>query len=223
MNRIRIQEGVYKTAKSPITGVATLYVLTTQLVTTEPTDYDLNVLRNAYNDRLIADGIDAHCDQVYKIRATGMDNLLADTWVATESPIIGTTAAMIILAFVAVALSAAILISAAAAFVERVFPQTKLYAPDGHVSNSLAEHVTYMESIYGAGKVCHYCGQPFNTVEERQAHEAQCPWRGGLPGPEAPGYEVIKWVKWLIIGVITISGIYVVSQFIPKFMPKRAE
>lgn len=219
-----------KVMRSRLTGRLTVYTLTEQIAATEPFEYNLNLLRDAYNGELLNQGVDAYVESCKQIRGLLQDNLIVDTWVATqEETVLGKQELFIpaiwipliigIIKIVAFTVASVIVLSAAASFVERVFPRPKFYAPDGTMFTDYAAYLTYMQNISNpaAGKpyTCMYCGQGFATEAERDTHQEQCPWKDGPPGVPPP-----EWLVWVIAG-LGIIGLTVVAVTVLKPVPAR--
>lgn len=184
----------------------------------EPTAYPMSSLKRAYNEEFTARGVDVSVTECKQIRGAFSNHLVVNMSVAAEGPIPVAVAALIIFLIKVVAVSVAIIgvIVATAALVETIFPRPKFYASDGTEFDSLAGYITYQQRLHPTQYVCHYCGQPFNTAEERTAHEKECPWKEGPPGADEWG-----WMKWVVGGIIAVGGIVVVSKVLPKILPER--
>lgn len=183
------------------------------IVACEPTAYPMSSLKRSYNDEFTARGIDVSVTECKQIRGAFSNHLIVDMSVAAESPIAPAVAALIILLIklLAITVAAVVVISAASALAERIWGRPKFYAADGTEFDSLAGYITYQQATHPGKYVCYYCGQVFNTAEERTAHQKECPWKGGVPDGEDWG-----WVKWLVGGIIAVGGIVVVSKVLPE-------
>jgi len=178
--------------QSPITGRQQVYQSCQAIAATDFFTYPLDQLKTAYNQEFLNQSVDAYVENCKELRGTFQDNLIVDMWVATESPIAPAVVAAIILIvkLVAITVAAIVILSAASSFVERLFPRPKFYAPDGTMFEDLAAYITYMQNLYnpsqGKPYTCMYCGQGFATAEERDSHQANCPWTAGPPsgGPD---------------------------------------
>jgi hypothetical protein len=176
--------------------------------------YDLDLLKQAYNQELTNQGVDAFVDQVKELRGTFQSNIITDMWVATEGQISAAIVSLIILILklVAIAVATLVILSAAASFIEVVLPKSKFYAPDGKEFDSLSEYITYMQNVYNPSQAkpytCMYCGQGFATAEERDAHQATCPWKSGPPSAGG-GFENL-----IVVGLIAVVVIVVVPPII---------
>jgi hypothetical protein len=206
MRRLTIKQvGGTKAAFSPIKHRMVVYSKCQALATAEHFEYDLTALKNDCNRELASQSIDAYVEQCKKIRTTFQDNLSIDLWVAGESPLDPLIIAVIIgILILSATLAYIVILSSTAAFIERIFPKMKFYTPDGKVFDTLAEYTTYMQNVYnpsvGKPYTCMYCGQGFATEEERDAHQANCPWKGGVPQPET------SWVS-SVIALLAVGGI----------------
>jgi len=210
-----IQEGNKRTGVSPITGRLAVYSKCQAIQAVDFFTYDLNALKNAYNQDLADASIDAYVEECKEIRGTFQSNIVNDLWVAGESPIAAATVVAILVILAAITASVIVTLSAASSFIERVFPQPKFYSPDGQVFTSLAAYLTYMQNIYNPSVAypytCPYCGQGFTTQEELDAHVQDCPWKEGPPN----GGDNI-W-RWLTIAVFGFAAIIIVPKMIDAF------
>lgn len=206
-----------------------IYVKTQAVAACEPFVYDMNALKEAYNEQFRSYGVDAYVDDVRQITGTFSNHLIVDVSVASESPLPPAVAALIIFIIKAVVVvgGITIVLSAAASFMERVFGpppvQPKFYSPDGQVFDTLIEYVTYMQNVYnptqGMLYTCIYCGQGFATEAGRDAHQEECPWKDGPPYP--PPTVVPEWVPWVAgtVIVVAIAGLAIV--LLPRVLPKE--
>ena len=201
---------------SPLKGRMVLYSKCQAIAACEPFEYPLSELRDAYNSELENQGIDAYVEACKQLKGTFQDNLIVDCWVSTTESEVGffldpvTIAAIIgLLKIVAFWTGMILFLALATAFVEIVFPRSKFYAPDGTVFTDLAAYISYMQNVYNPAHAspytCMYCGQGFATVEERDAHQAQCPWKEGPPTAEDP-------LKTVLMVVTVLGVVYVISK-----------
>jgi hypothetical protein len=148
--------------------------------------------------------------------------------------------ALIILAIAGIAV-AWFIATSAQAVIERFFPQSKFYqmAKTGtgtfqavEVDNQ-AEYVTCQRTAYPDGHVCPYCGQVFmakqygppndasqgtydtdaEAITAEQTHEANCPWKSGVPG------QPPTWMGLAIIGigaVVVVGALWALSKVFGK-------
>lgn len=183
------------------------------IVACEPTTYPMSSLKRAYNEEFTAQGVDVYVTDCKQIRGAFSNHLVVDMSVAAEGPIPVAVAYLIIflIGLLATTVAAIVLMSVGSALAEKVWPKPKFYAADGKEFDSLAAYVTYQQATHPSQYVCHYCGQIFDIAEERNAHEKECPWKGGVPDKEELG-----WVKWLVGGIIVIGGIVLVSKVLPE-------
>jgi len=217
-----------KVMLSRLTGRLTIYGLTQQIAATEKIDYDVNLLRDAYNDELLYQSVDAHVESCKQIRGLFQDNLEINTWVATTEvtvagkqelliPVVLIPLIIAIIKIVAFTVASLVILSAAASFVERIFPRPTFYAPDGTSFDSLASYLSYMQNVWnpaqGANYTCMYCGQGFTTEAERDTHQDQCPWTGGPPDG---GFD---WLVWVVAG-LGIIGLTAVAVTVFKPSPR---
>jgi len=217
-----IQTGRQKAMVSPITGKLTVYTSCRAIAAAAFFEYDMNALKTAYNQELQRQGVDAQVQFCKKIRGLYQDNLITDLWVAAEGPIPAAVVALIIflIKVVAVSVAAIVILSAASAFVETVFPKSKFYAPDGTEFTDLAAYLTYMRNWntgQGYPYTCMYCGQGFKTEAERDAHQANCPWKGG---PPTVGADVWMYIVLIVAG---IGAVIIIPKVIDIAFPKKAE
>lgn len=211
-----IQTGRQKVMVSPVTGKLTVYTSCRAIAAADFFEYDMNALKIAYNQEFQRQGVDAQVQSCKKIRGLYQDNLITDLWVGIESPIAAATVALIIFIIKLIALTAAaiVILSAATAFVETVFPKSKFYAPDGTEFTDLAAYLTYMRNWntgQGYSYTCMYCGQGFKTEAERDAHQTNCPWKGG---PPTAGADVWMYIVLIVGG---IGAIIIIPQVIGIF------
>ena len=226
MRRLTVSKGFIQTGRqkvmiSPITGKLTVYTSCQAVAAAGFFEYDMNALRVAYNEEFVRQGVDAHAESCKKIRGLSQDNLITDLWVGVESPLLPAIVALIILILklIAVTVAAVVILSAASAFVETVFPKSKFYAPDGTEFTDLAAYITYMRNWntgQGYSYTCMYCGQGFKTAAERDAHQANCPWKGG---PPTPGADVWMYILLIVAG---IGAVIVIPKVIDVVFPKKA-
>lgn len=215
---------VQKTAVSPITGKLTIYTKCQGIAACEYFEFPMNVLKAAYNDEFANQSppIDASVESCKKIRGMTEDHLLVDMWVAAESPIAPAVAALIIflIQLVAVTVAGVVMLSAASAFVEKIFPKMRFYSPDQKVFESQAAYVTYMTNVWnpahGYSYTCMYCGQGFKTVEERNAHQNECPWKGGVPNGGGA-----DWLMLITICVVALGAIIIVPKLLDILPTKK--
>jgi len=200
--------------RSPITGQAQIYYEHTALMTCEQAEpVDTRSLKTLMNSELANAGYDAFVDDVKIFQGWADTSVQAHMWIAGESPVGPWTALAILALVVGVVATVYIIATSAQTIIEHFWPQPKFYQYDAEgnaiVVNSLAEYVTCQEATHPGKYVCHYCGQVFDTKEERDAHEETCPWREGVPG-QPPSY-----VGLIILGlgaVVVIGGIWAVAK-----------
>lgn len=217
--------GAFKVMRSPLTGKSTIYVLTSQTLTSEYFEYPLDALRDAYNSELATQGVDGFVEEVKKVRGTFYDIMLMDTWVAAEGPIPVAWAALIIfiLKATAITVAAAVILSAAASFAERLWPKPKFYTPDGQVFEDFASYFTYMQNIYnpaeGKPYTSPYTGEGFATQEELDKHMTDFPYKAG------EWYQPLDFVKsitgLLVIGGVIFVAVTILPRVIDFIIPKR--
>lgn len=206
-----------------------VYVKTQAIAACEPFVYDMNALKEAYNQEFAAQGVDAYVDDCRQITGTFSNHLVVDVAVAAEGPIPVAVASLIIFIIkaTAIAVAAVVILTAAASLVETIkgppAPEVKFYTPDGQVFDTLIEYTTYMTNVYNPGQglpyTCPYCGQGFATEEERDAHQEECPWKEGPPYPPAP--EVPAWIPWVVAGIfLVVVGLGAVAV-LPRLLPKE--
>jgi len=205
-----IQTGRQKVMVSPVTGKLTVYTSCRAIAAADFFEYDMNALKTAYNQEFQRQGVDAQVQSCKKIRGLYQDNLITDLWVGVESPLAPAIVAAIILIIKLIAITVAtiVILSAATAFVETVFPKSKFYAPDGTEFTDLAAYLTYMRNWntgQGYPYTCMYCGQGFKTAAERDAHQVNCPWKGGPP----TGDNTLMYILLIVAG---IGAIIVISK-----------
>jgi len=216
-----IQTGRQKVMVSPVTGKLTVYTSCQAVVAADFFEYDMNALKIAYDQEFARQGVDAQVESCKKIRGLYQDNLITDLWVGVASPLAAAVVALIILIIKIIAITVAtiVILSAASAFVEKVFPKSTFYAPDGKEFTDLAAYLTYMRNwntSQGYPYTCPYCGQGFKTLEEEQAHEANCPWKGGVP---TAGANVWMYIILIVAG---IGAIIIIPKVIDIAFPKKA-
>jgi hypothetical protein len=216
MRRLTIkQAGGTKLAFSPIKQRMVVYSKCQALATAEHFEYDLTTLKNDYNSELTNQSIDAFVEDCKKIRTTFQDNLSIDLWVAGESPLDPLLVAVIIgILILSATLAYIVILSSTATFIERVFPKMKFYTPDGKVFDTLAEYITYMQNVYNPSVAkpytCMYCGQGFATEAERDAHQANCPWKAGPPSPETDWVSSV--IALLVVGGIVVGAVVILPK-----------
>ena len=215
MQRLRVkQAGGTKLAFSPIKQRMVVYSKCQALATAEHFEYDLTTLKNDYNSQLAYQSIDAFVEGCKKIRTTFQDNLSIDLWVAGESPLDPVTIGLIIALIIVGMMAICQVLSSTATFVERIFPKMKFYTPDGKVFDTLAEYITYMQNVYNPSVAkpytCMYCGQGFATEAERDAHQANCPWKAGPPSPETDWVSSV--IALLVVGGIVVGAVVILPK-----------
>jgi len=209
--------------------MATIYAKTQAIAACDPFVYDMNALKEAYNQEFRNYAVDAYVDNVRQIRGTFSNHLIVDVSVGTDSPISTAVAALIIyiLGLTATTVALVILMSAGVSFREGIFgappAEAKFYTPDGKEFDTLIEYVTYMQNVYnptqGMLYTCMYCAQGFATEAERDAHQAECPWKEGPPYP--PPEETPEWVPWVAATVIVVAISGLVIVLLPRVLPKE--
>jgi hypothetical protein len=215
MQRLRVkQTGGTKLAFSPIKKRVVVYSKCQALATGTQFEYDLTTLKNDYNSQLAYQSIDAFVEGCKKIRTTFQDNLSIDLWVAGESPLDPVTIGLIIALIIVGMMAICQVLSSTATFVERIFPKMKFYTPDGKVFDTLAEYITYMQNVYNPSVAkpytCMYCGQGFATEAERDAHQANCPWKAGPPSPETDWVSSV--IALLVVGGIVVGAVVILPK-----------
>jgi hypothetical protein len=213
------QAGGTITAYSPIKRRMVVYSKCQALATSEPFEYDLTALKNDFNTQLATQSIDAYVEECKKIRTTFQDNLIVDLWVGGESPLDPATVILVIALIIAIVAGVCVVLSSTASFVERIFPQVKFYTPDGKVFDTLAEYLTYMQNVYnptqGKSYTCPYCGQGFATAEEEATHEANCPWKNGVPTAGTNWVGALTGL--LIVAGLLIGAVLIVPRVLDLF------
>lgn len=209
--------------------MAKVYVKVQAIGACEPFDYDMNALKEAYNQEFIKNGVDAYVDHCRQITGTFSNHLIVDMSVASESPLPPGVGGLIIylVGLVATMAAAAVFVSLAAALREAIFgappPEVKFYTPDGKEFSTLIEYITYMQNVYNPSQdmpyTCMYCGQGFATEEERDAHQEECPWKEGAPYP--PAEEAPGWLPWVAGAVIILSVAGIAIVVLPRVLPRE--
>ncbi len=204
------------TKLSPITGKLTTYYEHSTLATYTPGNpVSTESLKTLMNSDISTNGYDAFVDEVKVFQEPFFNSVQTHLWISGSSPvdpIIGLAIlALIVSAVVAFAIWE--IKSSAQSIVEHFWPQAKFYQVDVNgtqiVVNSQAEYITCQRAANPSKFVCGYCGQVFNTEDEKTAHEANCPWTSGVPG-QAP-----SWMGLAILGigaVLVLGGIWVVAK-----------
>lgn len=207
-----------KTMVSPVTGKLQAYALSEWLITCEPFTGDMESLRDGLNQDYATNNIDAVCKECKQFRFPSYDYLVIKNWVPVGSPFLETLItsklmASLISFVIHWVLPAIVFVATAWALKEMVimpFLHPRIYyALDGSGPYTREEMVTKNRALQVEQGlpplVCPYCGQPFATQEELEAHMKECPWRPG----------VLDWLPWVVIGGVTIVTIvYIVPPLI---------
>lgn len=211
---------LYDDVKVEKRGLQVIRVSAQAITTCEPTAYPMDLLAQAYNTEFVAQGVDAYVTQCRQIQGAFSSNIIVDMSVAAHGPIPAAIAALIILIIKLVAITVATIavVSYIGGLAERIYPTPHFYASDGTEFDSLAGYVTYQQNLNPTKYVCRYCGSVFDTDAQRVAHEAECPWRGGVPGQET---LLDKLSTVLIIGGIIVGATMIVPPIIKTLTEKR--
>jgi len=208
----------YKVMRSRLSGKLQAYVLTEQLTTCERFDFDMSTFKVMLQSELDANEIDAQVDSCKKVRAYNYDYIITNIWCPASSPIPATIVVAIAKAIITVATYAAIVAItyyAAVGFKELLYPTPKYYCsicgagPFSSLSELIAHRIK--EHPEAAKYQCPYCGQAFETIEQLNAHMAECPWK-----PK----EVPAWLPWLVIGIVAVGAIIIVPRVL-ELIPKK--
>lgn len=208
---------------SPLTGLATTYYEHSCLMTfRQGNPVAPDSLKTLMNSEITKQGYDAIVDDVKIIQEPLFTDVQAHMWIAGQSPVIPWLAIAILIICVTILGTVWIIASTAQTIIEHFWPTSKFYQKDASgndiVVGSLSEYITCQQAANPGKFVCGYCGQVFDTVEDRDTHQANCPWKEGVPG--APP----SWAGIVIIGlgaVVVLAGIWVVAKVFGK--PRERE
>lgn len=195
-------------------GLQVIRVRAQAITSCQPTAYPMDMLKEDYNAEFVDQGLDVYVTECKQIRGAFSNSLAVDMSVGTVTGglIDPVTIALIflIIRLIAYTVAAVVILSKLSGLAEIVYGKPpKFYASDGKEFDSLAAYITYQQSINPTGYVCHYCGQIFDTAVVRDAHEEECPWKGGVPGPKGP----FDWLPWAMIG---LGALIVLPRVLPS-------
>lgn len=205
---------------SPLTGKLTTYIEHSALMTCQQAEpVAPESLKSLMNSKISEGGYDAFVDEVKIIQGSIDTNVYSHLWIADVQPatagrLIGPFAVLAILILIVGGVATLYIIaSTTQTIIEHFWPQPKFYQVDVQgnqiVVNSLAEYITCQRAAHPNEFVCNYCGQVFPTQELRDAHEATCPWKEGVPG--APP----SWAGIAIIGIgaiVLVTGLWALAK-----------
>lgn len=210
---------------SPLTGKLAVYSKTQQLLTTDRFQMDMNLLKDQFNGAFLEQRVDAQVEECRMIQTFNQSNVIIDTWVAGESPILPAVAWAVIAVVIIVVAAYVIILAATAVFIERLWPKPTYYAPakTGETTEKFhdyASYLTYMQNVYnpqfGKPYSCPYCGQGFATEAEMLEHMEYCPWKEGPPDRD----EWPWWMTALLIGGGVLGLIIIVPKVLDALAPR---